>query len=102
MKEKIMNNLSLKILAVVLAAIVWVIVNNVDDPVSRKTFKNIEVELQNEDAISSLDKVYEVKTGGIINVTVSGKQSVLRKINASDIVAVADLSDLSITNATYI
>ena len=97
-----MNNLSLKILAVVLAAIVWVIVNNVDDPVSRKTFKNIEVELQNEDAISSLDKVYEVKTGGIINVTVSGKQSVLRKINASDIVAVADLSDLSITNATYI
>ena len=56
MKEKIMNNLSLKILAVVLAAIVWVIVNNVDDPVSRKTFKNIEVELQNEDAISSLDK----------------------------------------------
>ena len=102
MKEKIMNNLSLKILAVVLAAIVWVIVNNVDDPVSRKTFKNIEVELQNEDAISSLDKVYEVKTGGIINVTVSGKQSVLRKLNASDIVAVADLSDLSITNATYI
>lgn len=97
-----MNNLSLKILAIVLAAIVWVIVNNVDDPVSKKTFKNIEVELQNEDAILSLDKVYEVKTGGIINVTVSGKQSVLRKINASDIVAVADLSDLSITNATYI
>ena len=81
-----MNNLSLKILAIVLAAIVWVIVNNVDDPVSKKTFKNIEVELQNEDAILSLDKVYEVKTGGIINVTVSGKQSVLRKINASDII----------------
>lgn len=101
-KEKIMNNFSLKVLAAVLALAVWFIVNNIDDPVGSKTFKNVVVEVQNADAISSLNKVYEVKSGGIINVTVSAKQSVLRKIVASDIVAVADLNNLSLTNAVSI
>lgn len=102
MKEKIMNNFSLKLLAGVLAVIVWVIVNNIDDPMIPKTFKNITVQLQNEQAISSLDKVYEVMSGGTVDVTVYGKQSVVRKITEKDIVAVADLSQLSLTYAASI
>lgn len=102
MKEKIMNNFSLKLLAGVLAVIVWLIVNNIDDPMIPKTFKNITVQLQNEQAISSLDKVYEVMSGGTVNVTVYGKQSVVRKITEKDIVAVADLSQLSLTYAASI
>lgn len=102
LKEMIMNNWSLKVLAVVLAIMVWVIVNNVDDPVRTQVFHNIEVEIQHEDAIQDLDKVYEVRSGGVIDVTASAKKSVLRKLKASDIVAVADLSHLSLTNAVSI
>ncbi len=97
-----MNNFSLKILAALLAVAVWMIVNNVDDPMTSKTFKNITVEIQNEQAITSLDKVYEIKSGGTINVTVHGKQSVVRKISASNIVATADLSQLSVTKSAKI
>ena len=102
MKEMITNNWSLKVLAGVLAVMVWVIVNNVDDPVKKQVFHNIEVQIQHEDAIQDLDKVYEVRSGGVINVTASAKKSVLRKMKASDIVAVADLSNLSLTNAVSI
>lgn len=102
MKEKLTNNLNLKVLAFLLACAVWLIVNNVDDPVRTKKFHNIEVQLQNEEAISSIDKVYEVKTGGVINVKASAKQSVLRRISAKDIHAVADLSNLTLTNAVAI
>lgn len=102
MKEKIMNNFALKLLAAIIAFSVWFIVNNIDDPVNSKVFRNIQVEIQNEETINSLDKVYEVLSGGTINVTASAKESVLRKLNASDIVAVADLSNLSLTNAVSI
>lgn len=97
-----MNNFTLKILAAVLAVMVWLIVNNIDDPITMKTFKNITVEVQNEQAITSLDKVYEIKSGGTINVTAHGKQSVLRNISAANIVAIADLSQLSVTKAAKI
>lgn len=102
MKEKIMNNFALKLLAAVLAVTVWLIVNNVDDPMTSKTFKNITVEIQNEQAITSLDKVYDIKSGGTINVTAYGKQSVIRNISASNIVATADLSQLSVTKSAKI
>lgn len=97
-----MNNFALKLLAALLAVTVWLIVNNVDDPMTTKTFKNITVEIQNEQAITSLDKVYEIKSGGTINVTAYGKQSVIRNISASNIVATADLSQLSVTKSAKI
>lgn len=97
-----MNNFALKLLAALLAVTVWLIVNNVDDPMTSKTFKNITVEVQNEQAITSLDKVYEIETGGTINVTAYGKQSIIRKISAANIVATADLSQLSVTKAAKI
>lgn len=102
MKEKIMNNFALKLLAAIMAFSVWYIINNIDDPVNSKVFRNIQVEIQNEETIASLDKVYEVLSGGTVNVTASAKESVLRKLTASDIVAVADLSNLSLTNAVSI
>ena len=101
-KEKIMNNFALKILAVVVAILVWIVVVNLEDPHASKTFRNITVKILNEEAIASLDKVYEVKSGGIINVKASARQSVLAKLSASDIVAEADLSNLSLTNAVSI
>lgn len=102
LKEKIMNNFALKLLAAIMAFSVWFIINNIDDPVNSKVFRNIQVEIQNEETLASLDKVYEVLSGGTVNVTASAKESVLRKLTATDIVAVADLSNLSLTNAVSI
>lgn len=102
MKEKLMENLGYKILAVVLAIMVWGIVVNIEDPYTSTSFRNITVNILNEESIASLDKVYEIQSGGVINVRASARKSVLAKLRSDDIVAEADLSSLSLTNAVSI
>ena len=43
MRKRITNNLALKILAFLIAAFLWLVVVNIDDPVDDKTFSNIPV-----------------------------------------------------------
>lgn len=102
MKEKMMNNLGIKLLALVIAFLLWVVIINIDDPVDTKTFRDIDVKILNEREIESLDKVYEIISGGNINIEAKAKRSVLKKLKATDIIATADLSEVSATNAVSI
>ena len=47
MKEKLLNNLSLKILSAVCAIIIWIIIVNVYDPSTSVTVSGVEVQLVN-------------------------------------------------------
>lgn len=87
------NNLGFKLLALCIAFLVWIIVMNIEDPVQTKIYKDIPVEILNEDAIQSLDQVYEIVSGDTVNIKVKAKQSLLKKIKASDLRATADLSE---------
>ncbi|MCR5507239.1 MAG: hypothetical protein K6F34_00990 [Lachnospiraceae bacterium] len=103
MKQKLTNNLGLKLISVVLAVVVWLIVVSIDDPVISRTFNGIEVELLNTDAITSQGKVYEVTDGSDnISVTLSAKRSVLEKISRDHIKASADLKEMTILNSVAI
>lgn len=101
MKEKLTKNLGMKILSLILATLLWIVIVNIDDPITTRPY-DIVVEIQHEEAIKSLGKVYEVTEGSTVNVTVKAKRSVLDTIKISDIKAVADLSNLSYTNAVPI
>lgn len=101
MEKKLTKNLGMKILSLILATLFWIVIVNIDDPITTRPF-DIVVEIQHEEAIKSLGKVYEVTEGSIVNVTVKAKRSVLDTIKVSDIKAVADLSNLSFTNAVPI
>ena len=48
MKKKIGNNLSLKILSLAIAILVWLLVVNINNPISTKSFIVSDVELLNE------------------------------------------------------
>lgn len=102
MKEKLTKNLGMKILSLILATLLWIVIVNIDDPTTTRTFRDIVVEIQHEESIKSLDKVYEVLEGNTVDVTVKAKRSVLDTIKISDIKAAADLSNLSYTNAVPI
>lgn len=102
MKEKLTRNLGMKILSLILALIVWLVVVNIDNPTTTRLFRDIDVEIQHEDAINSLNKVYEIIEGSTVDVTVKGKRSVLDNMKDTDIKAAADLSNLSYTNAVPI
>ena len=103
MKQKLTNNLGLKLISVALSVILWLVVVSIDDPVISRTFSGIEVEILNADAITSQGKVYEILDGSnIISVTLSAKRSVLEKISRDYIKATADLKEMTILNSVSI
>lgn len=99
MKERLTRNLDLKILAIVFAIILWLIVVNIDDPVKSNTFSGIEVQILNAEELEKQGLCYDVLDNtDIVSVTVSGRRSVIEEINRENIIATADMKDLSSMN----
>ena len=59
MKEKVTNNLRLKIIAVLFAASLWMISININDPYQSKDY-SVVVQLQNMNVMTSAGKYVEV------------------------------------------
>ncbi|MBE5887015.1 MAG: hypothetical protein E7284_11545 [Lachnospiraceae bacterium] len=96
MKKKIMNNLDLKILAVLFSIILWLIVVNIDDPVKTVQFTGIDVEILNGEELEAQGKVYEILDNtGTVTVTIKGRRSIVEDISKENITAVADMKDLT-------
>lgn len=95
MKEKIFNNLSLKIVSAVFAVILWTVIVNIYDPNTSYTFSNITVQLVNTQSLTEKNYTFEIVDGGKISVTVSGPKSVVTDLKTSDIAATADLSKVT-------
>lgn len=102
MKEKFTNNLGLKLLSVALAALLWLVVINSQDPVETVTFNDIPVTIINEDALTGKDKIPEVVEGDKISVVIQARRSICEKLTEDDIVAVADFEKISVTDAVPI
>lgn len=92
MKEKITNNLLLKILSLIIAFLVWLIVVNADNPIMTESFVVSDVQLLNEAYIDADGKMcMQDEEQDPIRVTIRAERKVLDRISASDIRAVADL-----------
>jgi len=63
MKEKIFKNLSLKILSVVFAVVLWTIIVNIYDPTTSYTFSNVSVQLINTESLTDKNYSYEIVDG---------------------------------------
>lgn len=102
LKNFICNNLLLKALSVILAVILWLLVINIDDPQTTTTIKNVRVTIINEEVILDNDEVYDVVSGEMINVKVTGPRTIVDSLDADDFTATADFSELSKTSAVPI
>lgn len=97
MKKYLTNNILLKIASVIFAIILWLIVLNIDDPDTTRTISNIEVTIENADAVTGLNKVYNIIAGQTATISVTGPRSIVDKLTAADFVATADFNELSQT-----
>lgn len=95
MKEKITHNLGLKILSVVVAALVWLTIMNIDNPIVTETIKDIPVQIINDEIITSRGYQYEIEAGSKVDVRVKGKRGTVDRLTASDFVATADFNSLN-------
>lgn len=98
MRTRLMNNVGLKVLAFLIASLLWLLVVNIDDPVTNKTYSNIPVTVMNQEILAA-DKdnpqTYQiVDDTQTVSVTVSAKRSILNKIKPEDITAVADMKEM--------
>ena len=98
MKEKLKGlftrNIWTKILSVLIAALVWVIIMSISDPVTTITIKDIPVERRNEEVVLEENLTYEVMTGDKITIKVSGVRSKVEDLSASDFVAYVDFTEI--------
>lgn len=99
MKKKILHNWGLKLASLLLAAVLWFLVVQLDDPKKSQTFYNIPVTLVNTELLEQEDKFYEViDHSDSVRVTVTAPTSILSQLRATDIVAEADVSRLTDIN----
>ncbi|MBQ4558845.1 MAG: hypothetical protein IJA54_00790 [Tyzzerella sp.] len=94
MKDKLKNNLGLKIMAFAFAIFLWWAVVNIDDPVHTKQYY-VDVSVTNPEVITNAGKSYQIiddtKT---ITVTIKARRKVLDEIKSSFILATADLREM--------
>ncbi len=94
-------NVPLKLLTFLFAFTIWVLIYNYNDPVITKTF-NLSVDIENEELLQRASKVYKIVQGESVSVKLKGKKSFIDSLNREDVIASADLSNLSEVNATSI
>lgn len=93
MKEKLLNNLGLKILSIFLAFVIWFVVVNVSNPeVSRS--KEVAVNIVNDSVLTSAEKTYEITGKETVTVVYDVRTRDAFKVSASDFRAYIDLSQL--------
>lgn len=93
-KYKLTTNLGLKIMAFVFSVFLWLIVVNIDNPVSDVTFNDIPVKIVNDDIITSSGEVYQVVGEQTVSVVVSANRKVRQSLSAEDIIATADIKEM--------
>ena len=106
MKEKLAkylsSNISLRIFSIILAVCLWMIVINTNDPVTSRTFSNMDVTIINAEVLNDLNQTYQVVNGQKVSFSIKGKKSIVDKMKKSDFEVTADLSELSSVNAVPI
>ncbi|MDO4284663.1 MAG: CdaR family protein [Eubacteriales bacterium] len=96
-KKRLFDNLWLKIFAFLFAAVLWLLVTNINDPVTYLQVNNVQVRLLNTNLITEQGQVYSVldNTDVIPVVTVTAPRSVIDSLEADNIVATADVAEMT-------
>lgn len=95
MKTRLTHNLGLKILSVVVAALVWLTIMNIADPVVTETINKVPIEITHDEVITSRGYQYSVESGETVDVRVKGKRSKVNQLSASDFTVTADFNSIS-------
>ncbi|MDE6891678.1 MAG: hypothetical protein K2P50_07780 [Lachnospiraceae bacterium] len=97
MKNRLLNNIGLKLASVLCALVLWLVVNSINDPTVPQPYYNIPVKLLNTNLITDSNQVYEVidDTDVISRVVVRAPRSIISELKADNIIATADVSELS-------
>ncbi|MCH5248820.1 MAG: hypothetical protein J1E98_02755 [Lachnospiraceae bacterium] len=100
MRNKLTRNWGLKLGSFLFAAIIWLVVTNINDPIRMRSAYNVKVNIQNANLITDSGQVYEVlDDSDVIGVvTISAKRSIVESLDDDNVVAIADMNELTSLN----
>lgn len=86
-----------KLASVLLAALLWFLVTNYNDPVISVPFYNIPVTLRNTNVITDAGQVYEIleNTDTVATVTITANRSIAESFTRDNILAIADMNEIT-------
>ncbi|MDD3251545.1 MAG: CdaR family protein [Lachnospiraceae bacterium] len=93
MKEKLTNNLGLKILSLFLAFFVWLVVVNVSNPEVVRS-REVTLEIENEQVLTAAQRTYEISGKNTVTVYFNVRTRDEYKVRATDFRAYIDLAEL--------
>ena len=93
MKEKLTNNLGLKILSLFLAFFVWLVVVNVSNPEVVRS-REVTLEIENEQVLTAAQRTYEINGKNTVTVYFNVRTRDEYKVRATDFRAYIDLAEL--------
>lgn len=104
MKHRITKNWGLKLVSFLFAVMLWIIVTNINDPISPLKVNNIPVTIKNGDLITEKGQIYEVLDGTdmIDSVIIQAPRSIIDTLGVSNVIAEADMRDLTSLNTISI
>ncbi len=102
--KKLTANWGLKLASLIFAIVVWLLVTNINDPITSVRYTNIPVTLKNTNLITDQGQVYTILDGSdiISSVTLYAPRSIIDSLSQNNIVATADVQDLSSLNTVSI
>lgn len=94
MKKQLANNLSLKIISVLIACVIWLLVSGVTDPIRTNVrYSGVKVEIKNDRYIFDSGKSYQIADEyQTVTVYITGKKSVVE--GRTDIAVEADFTQI--------
>ena len=103
-KFRLTANWGLKLASLIFAAVLWFLVTNINNPIVTVRFGNVPVTIKNASLITDAGDVYEVvdNTDVISTVTILAPRSIADSFSKENIVAVADVNDLTSRNTVNI
>lgn len=92
--RKLVNNIGLKLLALLLATVLWMVVVNTEDPMVRKAM-TVSVSMKNQEYITDMGKYMDVlNESNTVTFYYTTKRSVWDGISSADFSAVADMEKI--------
>ncbi|MCR5404772.1 MAG: hypothetical protein K6E91_13280 [Butyrivibrio sp.] len=102
--KKLTANWGLKLASLIFAIAVWFLVTNINDPITSVRYTSIPVTLKNTNLITDQGQVFTVLDGSdtISSVTIYAPRSIIDSISQNNVVAYADIQELSSLNTVTI
>ena len=100
LKKMLTDNIGLKVIALVLAILIWLFVSNQNDPVRSMILSNVPISIVNEDSFADIGMVAEPEGSGTVTLKVTERRSVLNRLarNGSNFYVEADLENINEMN----